>query len=65
MADRLLIVVYLLGICIGGAVAFYGFVIFVGIRSGGTPMGMAGLLLGLCLIASAWVCVADLRQKKG
>jgi hypothetical protein len=65
MADRPLIVVYLLGICIGGAVAFYGFVIFVGIRPGGTLMGMVGLLLGFCLIATAWVCVASLRQKIG
>jgi len=62
MADRLLIVVYLLGICIGGAVAFYGFVIFVGIRPGGTLMGMAGLLLGLGTIATGWLCFPTRRR---
>ena len=65
MADRLLIVVYLLGICIGGAVTFYGFVIFAGVKPGGMLLGMTGLLLGFCLIASSLACVASLRQKKG
>lgn len=64
MADRLLIVLYLLSICLGGVVALYGSVIFIEVRPGGKLMGMAGLLLGFGLVAAAWVCVTDLKRKK-
>lgn len=62
MTDRPLIVVYLLGICLGGAVMIYGLVIFIEGRPSGKLMGMTGLLIGLGLIAAAWACLTSLRR---
>ena len=44
MADRLVLVVYLIGV--GGTVALYGYAVFLGARPGGSPLGITGLLLG-------------------
>jgi hypothetical protein len=63
MADRLVLVVYLIGVCVGGTVALYGFVVFLGARPGGSPLGIAGLLLGIGTVAAGWSYIAGWSKK--
>jgi len=63
MANRLLLILYLIGICVGGLVAVWGLAIFVDIRPGGTPIGATGILVGICTIATG--CAYLWSRKRG
>jgi len=63
MADWLVFVVYLIGVGVGGTVAVYGFAVFLGAQPGGSPLGIAGLLIGIGTVAAGWSCIAGWSKK--
>ena len=63
MSNRMLLAVYVIGICIGGIAALYGLAIFIDVRPGGRLFGTTGLLLGLGTAAAGWSCVRSNRAR--
>ena len=64
MADRLLFVVYIVGLCTGAVVAIYGLAIFLDAKSGGRLLGAAGLLIGSVTIAASWAHISGWPKKR-
>ena len=64
LADRLLLVVYLIGLCTGAIVAVYGLAMLVDARLGDRPMGAAGVLIGSVTIAASWARISHWSKQR-